>query len=134
MDKMTAGLLGAVAGLATIGTAQASTPPATAPTQNLQAASYVDLLEPIPNAVELLKADNAARIQDELSSGSFQLADYYGDDDRGDYRPRYHHHHHHNYGERYGYYRRNDHHHHHHHHNNSWIGVPGVGGFVVHRD
>jgi len=132
MDKMTAGLLGAVAGLATIGTAQASTAPATAPT--LQAASYADLLQPIPNAVDLLKADNAARAQDAATSGSFQLADYYGQDYRGDYGPRYHHHHHHNYGERYGYNRRNEHHHHHHHHNNSWIGVPGVGGIVVHHD
>lgn len=129
MDKKTAGLIGAIAGLATIGAAQATTTPAVASSTALQASSYADLLEPISNASELLKADNAMRMQDPgaSSSGRFQLADW------GRYEGNYHHHHHHHrYANDYGYYRRNDHHHHH-HHNNTWVGVPGVGGVSIHH-
>jgi len=99
MDKKIAALLGAVAGVATIGSAQAATPSATPS----QAATYADLLAPIPNAVDALKADDAAKTQDQ---GGFKLAQYpyYG---YGAY-----------YGG-YGYgYRRHHHHHHHHHHHN----------------
>ena len=45
-DKKIAGLLGAVAGLATLSTAQAATNPAPDPAEALQASSYADLLGP----------------------------------------------------------------------------------------
>ena len=120
MDKKIAGLLGAVAAVATVGGAQASAP---VPTSNdpLAAQSYADLLTPISNAAELLIADDA-RLAAE-SAGGVQLAQYVVHD---------HHHHHHIVvvpRRRYG---RHHHHHHHHHHHGAFIGVPGVGGVVVH--
>jgi hypothetical protein len=123
MEKMTAGLLGAVAALATMGTAQAATSAAANP---LHAASYADLLEPVQNAVAQVQADDAARAQRSPSpaSGDVELAQgyYYGPP------PAYYHHHHHHH-HHHAYYRH--HHHHHHHHHNAYIGVPGVGGVVI---
>ncbi len=151
MDKLVIGLLGAVAGLATAGSAQAMTSPAANPAEGVTtAASYAELLDPIPNAVETLKADDAARAAQPTMEG-VQQADYdgYNRGYRGGYGREYgyQHHHHHNhyrYGERYGSYHRpgpSYHHHHHHHHRydnryrgrNEFIGIPGVGGFVVGR-
>ncbi|HLY44624.1 MAG TPA: hypothetical protein VKQ73_03520 [Stellaceae bacterium] len=93
MDKRIAALLGAVAGLATLGSAQAATPAPNA-SEALQASSYADLLAPIADAGALLKADDAARSQ--APQPGVKLAQYYG---------RYYHHHH---------------HHHHHHHRRTW--------------
>lgn len=134
MDKNIAGLLGAVAGLATIGAAQAATEPGANPSETLQPSSYADLLAPIPNAVEVLKADNAARAQ------NIKLAQYYNPYSGYSYPYYYgysyppngyysypyyhHHHHHHHHNNYYG-------HHHHHHHNSAFIGIPGVGGVIV---
>jgi hypothetical protein len=123
MDKKIAGLLGAVAGLATISSAQAAPESGPTASEGLQASSYVDLLAPIPNAVAALEADNAARAQ------NLELAQYYGYYPNSNYYPYppppyYHHHHHHHHN----YYSRHDHHH---HHNSAFIGIPGVGGVVV---
>ena len=52
MDKKIAGILGAVAALGAVNTAQAT--PAPAPTDVLKANSYADLLEPIPDALKVL--------------------------------------------------------------------------------
>jgi hypothetical protein len=123
MDKKIAGLLGAAAAFATVGGVQASTAPAQAPNDPLEARSYADLLTPIPNASEALIADNA-RLEAKPSKG-VQLAQYYHHHHHhhhGYYRYYHHHHHHHH-----GYYR----YHHHHHHHGAYIGVPGVGGLVV---
>jgi hypothetical protein len=80
MDKKIAGLLGAVAALGTFGSAEAA--PAPAPADVLQANSYAELLEPIPNAGALLQAiDEQAPAK---ASENVELAQYY-----------YHHHHHH---------------------------------------
>ncbi|MGH6672627.1 MAG: hypothetical protein ACRECV_11745 [Xanthobacteraceae bacterium] len=78
MDKRIAGLLGAAAALTTVTTTQAAPaqPAAAAPT-----VSYADLLQPIPNAVATLKADDAERLQ----SGPIAKLE----------RVQYHHHHHH---------------------------------------
>ena len=60
MDKKIAGLLGAAAALTAVGAAHA------APTRTIDppaATNYRDLLEPIPSAVELLKADDARLAQ-----------------------------------------------------------------------
>jgi len=58
MDKKIAGLLGAVAALSTMGAAQAAAP---AQADAMQANSYADLLTPVPNAMQALVADDAAR-------------------------------------------------------------------------
>jgi hypothetical protein len=123
MDK-TKTLLGAVAGLATMGAAHATIAPAPNPSEFLQASSYSDLLAPVQNAPALLKADNTMRAsegvqQDDVGRippGNVQEADYYGPP------PGYRHHHHHHHQA----YRRD-----HHHHHTSYVGVPGVGGVVV---
>jgi hypothetical protein len=112
MDKRFAGLLGGVAALALAGSAQAAIAPATQP----QAGSYADLLAPIPNATQQLKAEIAAQAQ--APAAGTELAQYYG------YYGYYHHHHHHHHFHRYW-------HHHHHHHHRAFIGIPGVGGVVV---
>ena len=84
MHKRIAGLLGGVAALATFNGAQAA--PFVAPIQgSLNVQSYADLLDPIPNAIPLLIADDAARSQQR--SAGVQLVQYH-----------HHHHHHHQFG------------------------------------
>jgi hypothetical protein len=121
MDKKAFGLLSAVAGLAAVGSAHAATSSPVEANGALQASSYADLLAPVPNAMEAMKADNAARTQ----QGDVELAQYYygpPPPPGAYYYHHHHHHHHHNY---------HHHHHHHHHHDGAFIGVPGVGGVVV---
>ena len=111
MDKKIAGILGAVATLGAFHAAAAAPSPADV----LQANSFADLLEPIPNAAALLQAVDEsapARSADE----NVQLAQIYIE--------RHHHHHHHSQYRRYAprvvivppRYRYRHHHHHHHHH------------------
>ncbi len=105
MDKKIAGLLGAVAALGTLNVAQAA--PAPTPADALQANSFADLLEPIPNAKALLQAVDE-REPAPAAKDNVQLAQYY------------HHHHHHHHWRRPVVvvvpHRRYHHHHHHHHH------------------
>ena len=82
MDKKIAGLLGAVAALGGLNAAQAA--PAQDPTAVLQANSYAELLEPIPNAAETLRAVDEAQ----LPEATVQQAQFY-------YHHHHHHHHHH---------------------------------------
>jgi hypothetical protein len=96
MDKKIAGLLGAVAALSTANTAQASPAPTPAQMGVLEASSYANLLEPIPNAAAILKAVDE-RGPTSAAKNEFQLA-------------RAHHHHHHH---RTVVIRRHRHHHHH---------------------
>ncbi len=132
MDKKIAGLLGAVAGLATMSTAQASTGPASDPAEPLQASSYADLLAPISNPAAALQADNEVRANAAERLNEVELAQayytpYYSPPYSYPYRYpayNYHHHHHHHHHHAYA-------HHHHHHHNNAFIGIPGIGGVVV---
>jgi hypothetical protein len=100
-----AGLLGAAAALTTMATAQA------APAQDTRmapATSYRDLLDPIPNALPKLVADDVQRSEmprTELAQLSVRIG-------RGHHHHHHHHwwyHHHHHF---FGYH----HHHHHHHH------------------
>jgi hypothetical protein len=93
MDKKIAGLLGAAAALTAVNSAQAATPASNTAPQ--PAATYRDLLEPIPNAVALLK-DEDSKKTDAPANGEMRLAQH-------------HHHHHHRW------YRRYYRHHHHHH-------------------
>lgn len=114
MDKKLAGLLGAVAGLATMGAANAAVQGTTPASPLPAAASYAELLGPVGNASELLVADDAVRTHQ--SEGSIQLAQYHHHHHhhtRIIIRPRHHHHH-----------RRiiiRRHHHHHHHHHSMYI-------------
>ena len=78
MDKRIAGLLGAAAALTTMTAAQAAV---AEPTQSAPPASYRDLLEPIPDALHALKADDA-RLAAERNQVNEHVAQYY------------HHHHH----------------------------------------
>ncbi len=117
MDKTVAGLLGAMGAVVASSSGQAA-----APDTVLKAASYAELLRPIPNAVETLKALDAlegeARLQDvqyyyppNYYSPNYYPPTYYAPlpyygrfydhhhhhHNRYYYRPRYHHHHHHGY-------------------------------------
>lgn len=118
MNKGIAGLAGALA-VSAVGPAQGAIPPSKPLSR---ADAYAKLLEPIQNAVEELKAADAARegaaqpeMPEQLAQygGGYGYPYYYG----GGYGyPYYHHHHHHNYWRQ----RRWYHHHHHHHHHNWW--------------
>lgn len=103
MDKRIAGVVGAISGLAAVNGAQAAV--ATPNTVTLPAAgSYAELLDPIPNALALLRTIEAIETsQAALPSedANVMLARYHHHHHRG----RHHHHHHH----------RGRHHHHHHH-------------------
>ena len=124
MEKKIAGLLGAMAALGALNSAQAA--PTPAPSDVLKANTFAELLEPIPNAAELLRAVDESR-PTKSADGNVQLAQYY--------HHHHHHHHHHSFYPRYGYgpeygygpgvvvvpgYRRYYHHHHHHHHHHSF--------------
>ena len=104
MEKKIAGLLGAVAALGTLTSAQAAPGVAPLHPDSLQVNSYAELLEPIPNAAIALKVlDERGPV---TADANIQLAQY-------------HHHHHHSHWRRapvvvIG---RHRHHHHHHHHN-----------------
>jgi hypothetical protein len=111
MDKKIAGLLGAAAAIATVGGANA-TEVQGAP-QN-PTASYRELLNPVPNAVAALKADDARR-DAELRDGTkvAQVSVTFGHHHHHHVRVYHHHHHHHH-----RYFR---HHHHHHHHHGYYV-------------
>jgi hypothetical protein len=100
MEKRVAGLLGAVAAIGTLSTAQAAPAPATEPANVLQASSYAELLQPIPNAAATLKVIDE-RAPAASAEPRVQLA-----------QAHHHHHHHHH---RTVIIRRHRHHHHHHH-------------------
>ena len=104
MDKKLAGLLGAAAALSAVTMAQAA--PASGP-ELPQAGSYRDLLDPIPNALPLLKADDTRLAE----TGTVKTAQVVIG---------HHHHHHHRAGVtvRVGprWHRHHHHHHRHHHH------------------
>jgi hypothetical protein len=110
MDKKIAGLLGAAAALATVGGANATQVQGNA--QN-PAASYRDLLTPVPKALDALKADDARLANtpaDEVKLAQIGIVVGH----------HHHHHHHHHAGPRVLVVP--SHHHHHHHHQNSDYG------------
>ncbi len=103
MDKTLAGLLGAVGVLAVGAPAHAAAAIHPSLAETMQAASYADLLKPIPNATALLQASDAQLA--EAPQAEVMTVQYY----------HHHHHHHHRY-----YRRRYYHHHHHHHHHHAY--------------
>lgn len=102
MKKTMALLLCSTAALLTSNVMGQAAPVEPSSTAVPPAQSYADLLNPVPNAVEMLRADNAA--QATRSAARVQLVQY-------------HHHHHHQY-------RR-----HHHHHNGFFPGAI-IGGII----
>jgi hypothetical protein len=108
MDKKLAGLLGAAAALTTMTAAQAAMPDQK--TEMAPVASYRDLLDPVPNALSALKADNAKRDEapkTQLAQVSVQVG--------GGHHHYHHHPHHHGVVVRLGPGHHHYHHHHHHH-------------------
>jgi hypothetical protein len=111
MEKRIAGLLGAVATLGTFTAAEAAPIANPAPAEILNANSFADLLEPIPNAVALLQAvDDSGPVSS--ANENIQQVQFHH---------HHHHHHHHAYRRRIivipPRHRHHHHHHHHHHHN-----------------
>lgn len=105
MDKKIAGLLGAAAALTTMSAAQATS---VQPTLSGPAPSYRSLLDPIPNALPLFKADDALR----TGAGRTQLAQVSVGVGVAHHHHHHHHHHHSGVTIRLGH----GHHHYHHHH------------------
>ncbi len=123
MEKKTAGLLGALASFATMGSAQAANNYEPNAVDALHVSSYAELLTPIPNAVALLKASDALLLKqaNERKAAGVQLAQYYNQQND----PHHHHHHHH---QEYVPPPPPEHHHHHHHHQQgAVIVIPGIG-------
>jgi hypothetical protein len=108
MDRKIAGVIGAVAALGTVGGANAAAA-ATNPADVLKAESFADLLKPVPNATEALRAIDAAAPAPQ--PGGERVAQFYR-----------HHHHHHAF-----YY------HHHHHHRAIVRVAPGIAVVVPRR-
>jgi hypothetical protein len=108
MDKKIAGLLGAAAALTAVSGTQAATPPQA--TEPAPAANYADLLQPVANPVEALKADDTRRGEAvRTAQVTIQLGHHHH------HRYYHHHHHHHRYY---------SHHHHHHHHHHGYYVYP----------
>jgi hypothetical protein len=112
MDKKIAGLLGAAAALATVGSVQAAAVDSTA---GAAVPTYRDLLNPVPNAVEALKSDDASRVS---APGTENLEVAQVIIGVG----HHHHHHHHHARARVRIIPPVRHHHHHHHHHNTYYG------------
>jgi hypothetical protein len=113
MDKKVAALLGAATALATVGGANATEVQGNA---SNPAASYRDLLNPVPKALEALKADDARlanKPADEVKLA--QIGIVVG-------HHHHHHHHHHHMVPRVVVVPPHRHHHHHHHHHNGYYG------------
>jgi hypothetical protein len=101
LDKTFISLLGGASALALLGGSQASAAPPVDEVSLLQPArSFAELLDPIPNAQNVLRAEIERSADAEEKP--IVMAQYY------------HHHHHHHY--HHHYYHHHHHHHHHYHH------------------
>src|SRR5579864_9029404 len=100
LDKTLISLLSGASALALLGSAQASAAPSVGESDMLQPArSFAELLEPIPNAEKVLRAEDER--SSNVAAGEeapMEMAQYH-----------HHHHHHHHY-----------HHHHYHHHHHTY--------------
>jgi hypothetical protein len=105
MDQKIVGIVGAIAGLASLDATQGAATAAPNPDALKGAQSFAELLNPIPNALAMLQAaDTAAASQAPARDQAKQSTDVRVAE--------YHHHHHHH-----RYVKPRRHHHHHHHHN-----------------
>jgi hypothetical protein len=119
MDNKIVGLVGAISGLASLDAAQAATVAGPNATEVLGARSYAELLDPIPNALALLReveaADDALVGRESAADPNVKIAEHH----HHHHRYRHHHHHHHHrwwYHHHHHHHRYRHHHHHHHHH------------------
>jgi hypothetical protein len=112
MDKKIAGLLGAAAAFVTVGGVQAAALDSNA---GNAAPTYRDLLNPVPNAVEALKSDDASRAS---APGTEKLEVAQVIIGVG----HHHHHHHHHHARAHVRILPPVHRHHHHHHHNTYYG------------
>ena len=104
MDKTLISLLSGASALALLGGSQASAAPPVDEVNALQPArSFAELLDPIPNAEKVLRAENE-RSASVIEEKPIVVAQYYHHHHH--YHHHYHHHHHHHHY----------HHHYHHHH------------------
>lgn len=127
MEKTTAGLVGMIASLATMGTAHAAGHPAQTPAEVMRVSTYAELLRPIPNAPELLRASNTELRQKAQARPLAQEVQYYNEGPPPGYAYHHHHHHHHHHHAYYPPPPPPPDYHHHHHHNGVTIVVPGLG-------
>jgi hypothetical protein len=118
MDKTVVGLIGAISGLAALDSAQAAPMANPNATGLAPAQSFAELLDPIPNALAVLRAVEAAdAVAIDEETPSLQLVGYHHH-----HRWRHHHHHHHHHRwwrhhhHHHHHHMRRHHHHHHHHH------------------
>jgi hypothetical protein len=113
MEMKIAGLLGAMASLGAFNAAEAAPVAHPAPAEILNANSFADLLQPIPNAATLLQiVDESGPIPS--ANENIQQVQFY-------HHHHHHHHHHHAYRPRIVIIPpRFRHHHHHHHHHHSF--------------
>ena len=104
MDQKIVGIVGVIAGLASLDAMQGTATAAPTPEALNGAQSFAELLDPIPNALVMLRAaDRIAPARNQAGqSTDVRIAQ------------NHHHHHHHRYVKPK---RRHHHHHHHHHHN-----------------
>ena len=123
MNKVV-GIVGAVSGLAALDSAQAAGLESPNATGLTPAKSYAELLEPIPNALAVLQAVDAAEAarsaQETAADAGVTLVQYH----HHHHHHRVRHHHHHN-----RWWRRHHHHHHNrwwrrHHHHSQYLGQP----------
>jgi hypothetical protein len=106
MDKSFISLLGGASALALLGGSQASAAPTVEEVNLLQPArSFAELLEPIPNAESVLRAEIERTGGDNSSQEEPMVMAQY-----------YHHHHHHYHHHHYHHHHYHHHHYHHHHH------------------
>lgn len=109
MDKTLISLLSGASALALLGGAQASAAPTVDASDVLQPArSFAELLDPIPNAENVLRAENDRDAAAAAEENPIVMAQYY----YHHHHHYYHHHHHHHYYHHHYYH----HHHHHYHH------------------
>jgi hypothetical protein len=112
MDKKIAGLLGAAAALTTMTAANAGA--SSQSSELAPATSYRDLLDPVPNPIASLRADDARLAEAPTAEGTAE-----GTQVAQNYHHHHHHHHHHVIPRplrRVLPHRHHHHHHHHHHH------------------
>ena len=105
MDKTLISLLSGASALALLGGSQASAAPPVDEVNVLQPArSFAEMLDPIPNAENVLRAENERAAATVAEEKQMVVAEYY------------HHHHHHHYHHHYYHHHHHDYHHHHHYH------------------
>jgi len=115
-NKKIVGVIGAIAGLAALDQAAQATPAATPTPDPMNARSFAELLDPIPNAVAALRAADAAATRETPAVGAHDGATQVAGLHHHHHRYHHHHHHHHHRVIRRIIRHIVPHHHHHHHH------------------